>query len=588
VFAKKRLDKMTHTQKDLDKLRHSCSHVMAHAVTSLWPGTKVAIGPAIDTGFYYDFKKDEPFSPQDLKKIEKEMRKLINKNLPFRQSMMKKEEALTFFEKRGEKFKVELINAIEDKEVSIYTIGDDGFCDLCKGPHVESTGQIKAFKLLSIAGAYWRGDEKNEMLQRIYGTCFFDEKDLKEYLHVLTEAEKRDHRKLGTQLDLFHIYHDSAGAGLVFYHPNGAMVRKLIEDYVYEQHLKRGYELVRTPNILKGKLWDQSGHSDYYRENMYYFNVEEEEYAVKPMNCPGHMLIYNSALRSYRDFPIRFFELGTVCRQEKAGVLHGLLRVRGFTQDDAHIFCRESQLKDEIKGVVDFAFDILRDFGFEDKEIEISTRPEKFIGRVEDWDAATLALEEALREKKIAYQINEGDGAFYGPKIDIKLKDAIGRKWQCATIQCDFSLPERFDLTYINEEGGKSRPIMIHRALLGSIERFFGALVEHYAGAFPLWLAPKQVVLIPIRNQHHAFAEQVKEDLQKEDLRVIIDNRNESLNKRIREATVNKIPYILIIGDKEVQSKNVSVRKRVDGDQGSMAIKDFIAQIKKETKDKKA
>ncbi len=572
--------------RDIDKLRHSCSHVLAQAVKELWPETKVTIGPAIENGFYYDFDKKEPFIDEDLQKIEKAMRRIIQKNLPFIQTTMPKEDAIRLFFQRHESYKVELINGIPDPQVSIFKTGDE-FLDLCKGPHVKSTGEIKAFKLLSVAGAYWRGNEKNPMLQRIYGTCFFSEKELKDYLQLLEEAKNRDHRKLGTQLDLFNIYNDTAGAGLIFYHPSGAMLRKIIEDYVRQQHVQRGYDFVMTPGILKGKLWEQSGHAEYYREHMYYFKVDEEEYAVKPMNCPGHMLIYKSRLRSYRDLPIRFFELGTVCRQEKAGVLHGLLRVRGFTQDDAHIFCREDQIKDEVKQVIDFVFETMKDFGFEDIAIELSTKPEKHIGSDQAWDTGTRALQESLDEKKLQYQINAGDGAFYGPKIDIKLKDALGRLWQCATIQCDFSLPERFDLTYISDSGEPRRPIMLHRAILGSLERFIGTLIEHYAGAFPLWLSPSQILIIPIKPEHVEYANRLKENFQCQGFRVILDPRNESLNKRIREGTIKKIPYLLIIGDKEISEQKVSVRKRGTGDLGSMSPDEFLKQIHRELEMKK-
>ncbi len=559
---------------------------MAHAVKAIWPDVKVTIGPAIENGFYYDFDKPEPFTMEDLKKIEKKMRQIINKDLPFQQTFLPRAEALSFFKELKEDYKVELIENLPDEKISLYKTGDE-FTDLCRGPHIERTGQIKAFKLLSVAGAYWHGDENNAMLQRIYGTCFFSQEDLDQHLHNLEEAQKRDHRRLGTQLDLFSIYHESAGAGLVFYHPAGALLRKNIEDYVRQQHINRGYDFVMTPNILKGKLWELSGHADYYRENMYYFDVDQEEYAVKPMNCPGHMLIYKSKLRSYRDLPIRFFELGTVYRQEKAGVLHGLLRVRGFTQDDAHIFCRQDQLQDEVMGVIDFVFSTMKDFGFHEYEIGLSTRPDKHIGTIEAWDCATAALESSLKDKNVTYHVNEGDGAFYGPKIDIELKDAIGRSWQCATIQCDFSLPERFDLTYVNDQGETQRPIMIHRAILGSVERFIGTLIEHYAGAFPLWLAPVQSVIIPIKDTHQPYAEKVKEDLQKRGLRVIIDARNESLNKRIREATLQKIPYLLIIGDREAASAQVSVRKRSLGDQGNKTIEDLCVQLQEEIDAKK-
>ena len=571
---------------DLDKLRHSCSHVMAQAVKELWPETKVTIGPAIKNGFYYDFDKKEPFTDLDLKKIEKRMRKIIERKPAFKQSFMSKDEAKKFFEKQGETYKVELIEGIPDEEMSIFHTGNE-WLDLCKGPHVDDAGKIKAFKLLSVAGAYWRGSEQNPMLQRIYGTAFFNQDDLDDHLKLLEEAEKRDHRKLGAQLELFSFYHETAGAGLVFYHPNGAMLRKIIEDYVCEEHLKRDYQMVITPHILKGKLWEISGHMDHYRDHMYCFNVDGEEYAVKPMNCPGHNLIYKSKLRSYRDLPIRFFELGSVYRREKAGVLHGLLRVRGFTQDDAHIYCREDQVKSEVKNVIDFVFNMMGDFGFKNITIELSTRPEDYIGEIKAWDIATKALEDSLKEMKLDYEINEGEGAFYGPKIDFKLKDAIGREWQCATIQCDFSLPERFKLKYINEKGGESRPIMIHRAILGSVERFIGTLIEHYGGAFPVWLAPTQVTIIPIKEEHSAYATKIKEDLQSKGLRCIIDQRNESLNKRIREGTMKKIPYLLIVGDKEVDNNSVAVRKYGEGDQGARDLSTFIQQICDEVTSKK-
>jgi len=568
--------------RDIDKLRHSCSHILAQAVKELWPETKVTIGPAIEDGFYYDFQKEEPFTDDDLKQITKRMQKIINRNPQFKQSTMSREDAMVMFEKMREDFKVELIEDLPDKEVSIYHTGDD-FLDLCKGPHIDDVKKIKAFKLLSVAGSYWRGDEKKASLQRIYGTCFFEKEDLKDYLKILEEAKKRDHRKLGVQLDLFNFYHESAGAGLVFYHPAGALLRKNIEDYVKEKHLENGYDLVMTPHILKGKLWEQSGHAEHYKDNMYYFKVDNEEYAVKPMNCPGHILIFKSKLRSYRELPIRYFELGDVYRQEKAGVLHGLLRVRGFTQDDAHIFCREDQVKEEVIKVIKFVFQVMNDFGFKDINIEVSTRPEEYIGSLDEWDTATKALEDSLKDLKLDYEINEGDGAFYGPKIDIKLKDALKREWQCATIQCDFSLPERFELSYINEEGGQSRPIMIHRAILGSMERFIGTLIEHYGGAFPVWLAPTQVLIIPIKSEknspHTEFSRKVKEDLQKLGVRAIIDDRNESLNKRIRECTVKKVPYILIVGDKEVESNRVSVRKYSKGDVGSLKVEEFQTNI---------
>jgi len=572
--------------REIDKLRHTCAHVMAQAVQELWPDVKVTIGPAIDNGFYYDFDKKEPFADEDLRKIEKSMHRIINRNLPLTQSFMHRDEARKMFEAAHENYKVELIDGIADQEVSIFKTGNE-FTDLCKGPHVATTGVIKGFKLLSIAGAYWRGDEKRPMLQRIYGTAFFTQKELDDYLKMVEEASKRDHRKIATQLDLFHIYQETAGAGLIFYHPNGAMLRKIIEDYVKTQHLKRGYQLVVTPNILKGKLWDISGHAENYRENMYYFKVDEEDYAVKPMNCPGHILIYKSQTRSYRDLPVRYFELGTVYRQEKAGVLHGLLRVRGFTQDDAHIFLRPEQIKNEVIDVIDFVFDTMKDFGFTDLNIELSTRPEKFMGSIANWDKATAALKDALDTKELKYDINEGDGAFYGPKIDIKLKDAIGRLWQCGTIQCDFLLPERFELNYVDETGAQAPLVMLHRALMGSLERFIGTLIEHYAGNFPLWLAPNQLTIIPIKEEHKIFAQKIKTALQEADIRVVVDDRNESLSKRIREASVKKIPYQIILGDKEVESSQVSVRLQNGHDLGAMSIQALIERLKQQIIDKK-
>ncbi len=572
--------------RDIDKVRHTCAHVMAQAVQELWPEVKVTIGPAIDNGFYYDFDKKEAFSDEDLKAIEKKMRNIINKNPALTRETWTRAQAIEYFKSKKETYKVELIeNLPQGEEISIYKTGD-AWLDLCKGPHVASAGAIKGFKLLSVAGAYWRGDEKKPMLQRIYGTAFFSEKELDEYLKMLEEAAKRDHRKIATQMDLFHIYHETAGAGLVFYHPNGAMLRKLIEDYIREQHLKNDYQLVMTPNILKGKLWEISGHADHYKKNMYYFKVDEEEYAVKPMNCPGHILIYKSHIRSYRDLPIRYFELGTVYRQEKIGVLHGLLRVRGFTQDDAHLFIRPDQIKDEVVKVIDFVFQTMKDFGFNDLHIELSTQPEDSMGEQANWDKATAALKDALETKGIKYDVDEGGGAFYGPKIDIKLKDAIGRLWQCGTIQCDFNLPERFEMTYIDETGAQVRPIMLHRAILGSLERFIGTLIEHYAGNFPLWLAPNQIVLIPIKPEHNAFAEEAKKSLIDAGFRVTMDDRNESLSKRIREASMMKIPYQIIVGDKEVEAKTLSVRTQGGADLGSLSLEDLQERLKQQMRDR--
>ena len=567
---------------ELEILRHSCSHVMAEAVKALWPQVKLGIGPAIEDGFYYDFDKPEPFTPEDLGRIEAKMVEIVKADMPLTREEMTKKDAVALFEKMGETYKLELLKEIPAEKVSIYRTGKAGFLDLCRGPHVASTGQIKAFKLLSIAGAYWHGIETNPMLQRIYGTAFADEKDLNDYLNVLEEAKKRDHRKLGRELELFDIYHDEAGAGLVFYHPNGALLRHILEAYEKEEHLKRGYQMVITPHILKGGLWQRSGHMDYYRENMYVFEIDDQEYAVKPMNCPGHMLIYKSKTRSYRDLPLRLFELGTVCRREKSGVLHGLLRVRSFTQDDAHIFCTAQQTKDEIKGVLDFVFDAMALFGFKDFKIEVSTRPLKSIGTAEDWDRATRALKESLDEKKLRYAINEGEGAFYGPKIDIKLRDAIGRYWQCATVQCDFALPEKFDLTYVMPDGKYGRPVMLHRVIFGSIERFIGTLIEHYAGQFPLWLAPQQAVVIPLKSALEDYARGVAAQLREAGLRVEVDASSETLNKKIRNAELKKVPYMLVVGPREAANDSVSVRSKAEGDQGVMTVAEFAKKARRE------
>jgi threonyl-tRNA synthetase len=551
---------------------------MAEAVKELWPEVKLGIGPAIEDGFYYDFDKQEPFSDEDLLKIEKKMQELIKANQPFIKEELSKQEAIALFKKLNETYKLELIQEIPEDKVSIYKTGDK-FLDLCRGPHIDSTGEVKAFKLLSVAGAYWHGIETNPMLQRIYGTCFETEKDLEAYLKNLEEAKKRDHRKLGPALEYFDIYHEEAGAGLVFYHPKGAMLRRIIEDYEKDAHLKRGYQLVITPHMMQAELWRTSGHYDYYKENMYTFQIDEKEFVLKPMNCPGHILIYKAKTRSYKDLPLRLFELGTVYRHEKAGVLHGLLRVRGFTQDDAHIFCLPEQLREEIKGIIDFVFDTMKVFGFESVSIELSTRPEKYIGSEEDWQLATASLEEALKDKGLKYEINVGEGAFYGPKIDIKLQDALKRKWQCATIQCDFALPKRFALSYIDKEGNKKQPIMLHRVLLGSIERFIGALLEHYAGALPLWLSPIQVVILPIKADLLGYAQDLKIKLEEKFIRVKIDNRNETLDKRIREAEIEKIPYLFVVGEREKKANTVSVRKRTEGDKGSKSIEIAIEEI---------
>ena len=557
---------------------------MAQAVKRLFPGVKLAIGPAIEDGFYYDFDSTRPFLEEDLAKIESEMAKIIKEDYKFEKSVLEKKEALKLFAKMVEPYKVELIEEIPDREVTIYKDGD--FADLCRGPHITSTGQVKVFKLLSIAGAYWRGDEKNRMLQRIYGTAFETKAELDAHIVKLEEAKKRDHRKLGRELDLF-MMDEKAGAGLVIYQPNGALLRTIIEDWEKKEHLKRGYQFVIGPHMLKSDIWIESGHYGYYKENMYIFQIEGQEYAIKPMNCPAHILIYRSKTRSYKDLPIRYFELGSVYRHEKSGVLHGLLRVRGFTQDDAHIFCLREQAVDEIKSVIDFVIYALKVFGFKDFEIELSTKPDKYIGTDEDWDLATRALEEALKSKGLSYNIHEGEGAFYGPKIDIRLKDALGRAWQCATIQCDFALPQRFKLAYVGQDGKEYTPIMLHRVILGSMERFLGALIEHYGGAFPVWLSPVQAVIIPIADEHKGYAEKIAEKLRDNDIRADIDDRNARMQHKIRDAEVQKVPYMLIVGGKEAQTESVSVRERSKGDLGPMKLAEFIGKIADEVKEKK-
>ncbi|MDP3789111.1 MAG: threonine--tRNA ligase [Candidatus Omnitrophota bacterium] len=569
---------------NLETLRHSASHIMADAVKQLYPDVKLGIGPAIEDGFYYDFDRKEPFVPEDLAKIEEKMREIVSKNDKFASETMKKKDAISLFKKMGEKYKLEIIEDLEGDEVTIYKHGK--FTDLCKGPHVDSTGDIKSFKLLSIAGAYWRGSENNPMLQRIYGTAFPTQKETDEYLRVIEESKKRDHRKLGKELELFTI-EDNIGAGLVLYYPKGAMLRSIIEDFIKKEHIKRGYEFVRGPHIMKSDIWIQSGHYGYYKENMYIFKIEEQEFAIKPMNCPAHIMVYKSRIRSYRELPIKYFELGDVYRHEKSGVLHGLLRVRGFTQDDAHIFCTREQVEAEIMKVIDFVKDIMDVFGFKDLNIEVSTRPHKYIGKEEDWEEAQAALMNSLKKKGLAFSICEGEGAFYGPKIDIKIKDALKRQWQCATIQCDFALPERFDLKYTGTDGKESRPIMLHRVILGSLERFIGTLIEHYAGEFPLWLAPVQMILIPITNKQNDYAESLRQKFAAEGLRAEIDRRDEKMQKKIRDAELEKIPYMLIVGEKEAASGSVSVRAKKSGDLGAVKADEFVKKVKEEIEGKK-
>ncbi|MDY6909943.1 MAG: threonine--tRNA ligase [Thermodesulfobacteriota bacterium] len=543
---------------ELEILRHSASHVMAQAVKKLFPEAKVAIGPAIENGFYYDFQVDRPFTTEDLEKIEAAMKEIIQARIPFRRRELPREEAIRLFEQRNETYKVELLQELEAPTVSIYEQGD--FVDLCRGPHVPDTGFIKAYKLISVAGAYWRGDERNVMLQRIYGTAFPDGKALKKYLNFLEEAQRRDHRRLGRELDLFS-FSDEVGAGMVIYHPKGALLRHILETFEKREHLKRGYQMVIGPTLLKTELWKRSGHFDNYRENMYFTEIDNQSYGIKPMNCLAHMLIYKSKVRSYRDLPIRYFELGTVHRHEKSGVLHGLLRVRQFTQDDAHILCMPEQLNAEIQAIIDFVMEVMDLFGFS-YEMEVSTRPEKSIGTEGDWERATRALIGALEGKGLPYRICHGEGAFYGPKIDVKLKDALERRWQCATIQCDFTLPERFDLTYVGADGERHRPVMLHRVILGALERFIGVLIEHYAGAFPSWLAPVQAVVVTVTDRQLEFARNVHAELRALGVRVELDERNEKLGFKIREAQMQKIPYMLVVGDQEVEAGGVRPRRR--------------------------
>ena len=578
---------------DLSRMRHSCAHVMADAVIQLYPGTKLSIGPAIENGFYYDFDLPKPISAENLPAIEAKMRDIVASKEPFVRSEVSASEARQEF--AGEPFKLELIDGImaghegEDGEsvaaapaiLSTYRNGD--FVDLCRGPHVENTGQIGPFKLLSLAGAYWRGDEHNKMLTRIYGTCFPTQKELDDHLWRLAEAEKRDHRRLGKELDLFSI-HQEMGAGLVLWHPNGGMVRHLAEEFCKREHLANGYKLVYTPHIGRSWLWETSGHLDFYKESMYAaMEIDEQDYYIKPMNCPFHILIYKSDLRSYRNLPMRLAEWGTVYRYERAGVLHGLMRVRGFTQDDAHIFVQPERIEEELSRTLAFCLHILRSFGFTDFSAYLATRPQgsKAVGDPERWVAPTEALRIALENAKLPYHLDEGGGAFYGPKIDLKIKDAIGREWQCSTLQFDFNLADRFGLTYIGEDGQEHQPYMVHRALLGSMERFFGVLIEHYAGAFPLWLAPVQVKMIPIADRHVPYAREVAAKLEAAGLRVEVDDRGERMNAKIREAQLQKIPYMLVVGDKEQAAGAVAVRLRTEENLGPVPVDAFIERAQR-------
>ncbi|WP_419785129.1 threonine--tRNA ligase [Pseudodesulfovibrio sp.] len=564
------------SEEGLTVIRHSTAHLMAEAVKKLFPTAKVTIGPSIKDGFYYDFDFERPFTPEDLEAIEKEMLSMVGADQPFSCQSMSADEARKFFADKGEDYKVELVNDLGADTYTIYTNGD--FVDLCRGPHVARTGMLKAFKLLSVAGAYWRGDEKNKQLQRIYGTAWQDPKALKKHLTRLEEAKKRDHRKLGNQLDLFS-FSEEIGPGMPLWHPRGMLLRAILEDFERKEHLKRGYDLVQGPIILKRELWERSGHYDNYRENMYFTEIDDQAYGIKPMNCLAHMVIYKRKIMSYRDLPQRYFELGVVHRHEKSGVLHGLMRVRTFTQDDAHLICRPDQIESEILNLMKFYGDVYSLFGF-DYDVELSTRPEKSIGSDHDWEVATESLRQALDKSGMAYKINEGDGAFYGPKIDFHLTDSIGRSWQCGTIQVDFTLPERFDIVYVGDDGERHRPVMIHRAMLGSIERFIGVLTEHCAGAYPAWLAPVQARIMNVTDAQREFVEKVQAVLKGEGIRVEADLRNEKLGFKVREAQVEKIPYMLVVGDKEVEAGCVNIRARDGEDPGMLTVEEAVQLIK--------
>lgn len=562
---------------------HTSAHIMALAVQKLFPGVKFAIGPSIDNGFYYDFDTEHRFTPEDLEEIEKEMARIVKEGHILERFIMSRDEALEHFKKQDEVYKVDLIeNFPSDEIISFYTLGE--FTDLCAGPHLYDTKKVKAIKLLSIAGAYWRGDEKNKMLQRIYGTTYEKKKDLEEYLHRLEEAKKRDHRKLGKELDLFSMHEE--GPGFPFFHPKGMVVRNILESFWREEHEKAGYGEIKTPTILSEQLWHQSGHWEHYKENMYLTKIDDGDYAIKPMNCPGSILVYKSKMHSYRDFPFRWGELGLVHRHELSGALHGLMRVRSITQDDAHLFMLPSQIKKELIKVIELADYIYNVFGFK-YHIELSTRPENSMGTDEQWELATHGLVEALEAKEIDYILNEGDGAFYGPKIDFQLEDAIGRTWQCGTIQLDFQMPERFDMTYIDKDNEKKRPVMIHRTIYGSMERFMGILIEHYAGRFPAWLAPIQATILPISDKFNEYAYEVKKEMADKGIRVEIDTRAEKVGYKIREAQLQQIPYMLVMGEKEVEERLVAVRSRDNGDQGQMSIEDIVGQLNKEVEEKK-
>jgi len=566
----------------LEVYRHSCAHLLAAAVLELFPDAHPGVGPPTETGFYYDFYREAPFTEEDLVKIEAKMRELVKADLPFERVYFSKEEGLRLFEKMGEFLKCELIQEKADPVFSAYRTGK--FLDFCRGPHIPSAGRIKAFKLLSVAGAHWKGDERSHPLQRIYGTTFFTQKELDDFLRQIEEAKKRDHRRLGKELDLFSIQ-DDAGPGLIFWHPKGGIIRKEIEDWLREELLARGYDLVFTPHAMRLHLWETSGHTNFYRQSMFgVMEVEKDDYQLKPMNCPGHILIYKSRLRSYRELPLRLAELGTVYRYERSGVLHGLLRVRGFTQDDAHIFCTREQLEGEVQSCVEFAFAVLRTFGFDRFEVELSARdpahPEHYAGTVEEWTLAESALMNTLNRMKVSFKYMPGEAVFYGPKIDLKLVDAIGRPWQLTTVQFDFNLPRRFDLEYVGPDSHPHTPLMVHRALLGSVERFFGVLIEHYTGAFPVWLSAVQAVVLPVSEKHLSYAREVVDSLRAAKIRVQLDDRNEKLNARIRDAQLEKVPFMLVVGDREAAARAVALRRRDTGDVGSRPLAELIPWIR--------
>jgi threonyl-tRNA synthetase len=576
------------TEKDpesLEVFRHSSAHLLAAAVLELFPETKLGHGPATESGFFYDFYRPTPFSPEDLEKIEKKMQELVQQNVPYAREFLPRDQGLKEFKDEGDFMKCHFIEQFTkpDEKISIYRTGK--FTDFCRGPHIPSTGKIKAFKLLNIAGAYWLGDEKNPQLQRIYGTSFYSKKDLDEFIHRQEEAKKRDHRVLGKQLDLFSIQ-ELAGPGLIFWHPKGGIIRREMEEWMRAEYIKRGYSLVYTPHVMRRQLWQTSGHEGYYAANMFdVMELDDAEYRLKPMNCPGHILIYADSLKSYRDLPVRLGELGTVYRYERSGVMHGLLRVRGFTQDDAHIFCTPEQVESEIEACLDFAIDVLKDFGFDKFQTELSVwdpkQTQSFVGKEEDWKQATATLEKVLKRRNIEHKTIPGEGAFYGPKIDIKLVDAIGRLWQLSTIQFDFNLPARFGLEYVAEDGSRKQPVMVHRALFGSVERFFGVLIEHYAGAFPVWLSPVQAVMIPIAERHVDYANKVGEQLKAAGVRIHVDARNEKMNAKIREHALQKVPFLLVVGDKEAEAGRVNVRTRGKEKTDDMPSAEFVEKIKK-------